>query len=143
MSEVLWPLRLIGFLGWYVWQMARSNVQVTVDILLRRDLSSPVIVGYPTRCRNEFETALLSILVSLTPGTLVLATHSTDGEAPWTLYVHDLYADHAHQAHASVADLETRLLSALRPGGFDADQPASGVAERRQTTSSSQKGTSA
>ena len=74
-----------------------------------------MIVRFPTRCRGEFGTALFAILVSLTPGTLVLATRG-DAASGFEVYVHSLYAD-ADALAVDLARLETRMLAAVRPGG--------------------------
>jgi multicomponent Na+:H+ antiporter subunit E len=131
-----WPLRLIGFLLWYAWELVLSNAAVTRDVLTPGQGSSPVVVRYRTRCRNEFETVLLSVLITLTPGTLTLATvarprdgaHSaaSDGSAGddgaagtegYDIFVHAMYSDGPQDARSGLREMETHMLNGIRPEG--------------------------
>ncbi|TDL44506.1 Na+/H+ antiporter subunit E [Kocuria rosea] len=136
MKWLTWPLRLIGFLLWYAWELVLSNVAVTRDVLTPGQGSSPIVIRYRTRCRSEFETVLLSVLISLTPGTLTLATvarppegsHSAasdagagdDGAAgteEYDIFVHAMYSDGPQDARSSLQEMETHMLNGIRPGG--------------------------
>jgi multicomponent Na+:H+ antiporter subunit E len=121
-----WPLRLLGFLFWYAWELVLSNVAVTHDVLTPGQSSSPIVVRYRTRCRSEFETVLLSVLISLTPGTLTLATVArpragTDGgdarAEEYDIFVHAMYSDGPQDARSSLQEMETHMLNGIRPGG--------------------------
>ena len=98
--------------------------------------SSPIVVHYRTRCRSEFETVLLSVLITLTPGTLTLATVARtrggadgpavdvgtgDDGAPGTegydIFVHAMYSDGPQDARSGLREMETHMLDGIRPGG--------------------------
>ncbi len=114
MTVVLWPLRLLWFVIWYAAQVVLSNVVVLADILTRHNRATPRIVKFESRADTDFEIAVLSIAISLTPGTLVVATrHDTN----YTLFVHTLYDDREADIRA-LNRLEHRLLAALRPRGM-------------------------
>ena len=138
MKWLTWPLRLLGFLLWYAWELILSNAAVTRDVLTPGHRSSPIVVRYRTRCRSEFETVLLSVLISLTPGTLTLATvarpragadgaasggavsdgHGGDaGTEGYDIFVHAMYADGPQDARSSLHEMETHMLNGIRPGG--------------------------
>ncbi|MFE7629485.1 Na+/H+ antiporter subunit E [Kocuria sp. NPDC057446] len=128
MKWLTWPLRLLGFLLWYARELVLSNVAVTKDVFTLRHHSSPIVVRYRTRCRSEFETVLLSVLISLTPGTLTLATVTRagtggavvdrdDGTEGYDLFVHAMYSDGPQDARASLQEMETHMLNGIRPGG--------------------------
>jgi multicomponent Na+:H+ antiporter subunit E len=131
-----WPLRLIGFLLWYAWELVLSNAAVTRDVLTPGQGSSPIVVRYRTRCRSEFETVLLSVLITLTPGTLTLATvarprEDADQLAPdggagddgaagteeYDIFVHAMYSDGPQDARSGLQEMETHMLNGIRPGG--------------------------
>jgi multicomponent Na+:H+ antiporter subunit E len=125
-----WPLRLLGFLLWYARELVLSNVAVTKDVFTLRHHSSPIVVRYRTRCRSEFETVFLSVLISLTPGTLTLATVARagdgadgavvdrdDGTEGYDLFVHAMYSDGPQDARSSLQEMETHMLNGIRPGG--------------------------
>lgn len=133
MTLLTWPLRVLAFLGWYLREFVRANLSVTWDILTPTHLSSPHVVAYDTRCRTEFEVSLLSLLITLTPGTLVLATEQVGTEldtaagaqgpenmppsAPvsYRLYVHSMFDDDPASVRESTAVMEYRMLTAARP----------------------------
>lgn len=106
------PVRLPLFLAWFGWEVLRSNRRVLSDVLTRRDQSSAVVVRYRAASRSGVDISLLSILITLTPGTLVIATHRGRG---YTLYVHSMYG-HRESTLRSVEALERRLLHALHGG---------------------------
>ena len=136
MKWLTWPLRLIGFLLWYAWELVLSNAAVTRDVLTPGQGSSPIVVRYRTRCRSEFETVLLSVLITLTPGTLTLATVArpredadqlaSDGGAggdgaagteEYDIFVHAMYSDGPQDARSGLQEMETHMLNGIRPGG--------------------------
>ena len=133
MKWLTWPLRFLGFLLWYAWELILSNAAVTRDVLTPGHRSSPIVVRYRTRCRSEFETVLLSVLITLTPGTLTLATVArpragADGDAShghegvagteeYDIFVHAMYSDGPQDARSSLQEMETHMLNGIRPGG--------------------------
>lgn len=130
MKWLTWPFRLLGFLLWYAWELILSNVVVTRDVFTRNHRSSPIVVRYRTRCRSEFETVLLSVLISLTPGTLTLATvarpgagadgavvEGDDGTGGYDIFVHAMYSDGPQDARSVLQEMETHMLNGIRPGG--------------------------
>ncbi|MGQ1838437.1 Na+/H+ antiporter subunit E [Kocuria turfanensis] len=127
MKWLTWPFRLIGFLLWYAWALVLSNVAVTQDVFTPGQRSSPIVVRYRTRCRSEFETVLLSVLISLTPGTLTLATVARsrngadgggeDGTGEYDVFVHAMYSDGPQDARSSLQEMETHMLNGIRVDG--------------------------
>lgn len=107
-----WPFRLIGFGCWYLWQIIVSNTQVIADIFTPRHHANPVIAKYQTRCRSEAETVLLSVLISLTPGTLVLSSMHDDAEG-YLVFVHSMYSQ-SSQLQRELTRLESRMLAGVR-----------------------------
>ena len=122
MKWVTWLPRIIGFLLWFTREVLVSNLTVMHDVFTLRQRSSPIVVRYRTRCRNEFETASLAVLISLTPGTLTLATVFRDGAEDWgppgyALYVHVMYDNRPDSARSRLREFEGRLLRAVRVEG--------------------------
>ncbi|MEX5295441.1 Na+/H+ antiporter subunit E [Kocuria sp. CPCC 205268] len=123
MTWLTWPLRFLGFLLWYARELVLSNVAVTRDVLTPGQDSSPIVVRYRTRCRSEFETVLLSVLITLTPGTLTLATAARPGDGEDTgaegydIFVHAMYSDGPQDALSGLQEMETHMLNGIRAGG--------------------------
>lgn len=116
MRYVLWPVRLVLFALWYMKELVMSNMRVVADNFTPGQNSDPGIARYLTRCRNDFEVTLLSSLITLTPGTLTMGT-ANEGDDRW-IYVHSLYSDGPDGVREEVADMEGRMLHAVRPGGL-------------------------
>lgn len=132
MSLATWPLRLATSTAWFARELLVSNLGVIWDILTPTHLSTPQVVRYETRCHTELEVSMLSMLITLTPGTLVLATtETTEATAPppgsravvlqggtprtFTIFVHSMFDDSPRAVTDSVRRMERRMLSAMRP----------------------------
>ncbi|MTV24344.1 cation transporter [Nitriliruptoraceae bacterium ZYF776] len=110
MRTVVRPLRLLGFLGYYLWQLVLSNLRVAHDVV-RPSAELPTgILRIETAARTPLEQSLLANAITMTPGTLTLEVE----EATGVLYVHTLYAADRDAFTASIRGLERRLLEALR-----------------------------
>lgn len=116
MSWFTWPIRLLGFVAWYAWQVLSSNLAVLRDNLTPGQASTTGIARFPTRCRSDAEITLLGALITLTPGTLTLGTDIED-DGKRVLFVHGLYAADAEALRDELDRMETRLLRALRRRG--------------------------
>ncbi|MCR4526374.1 Na+/H+ antiporter subunit E [Kocuria rhizophila] len=126
MSWLTWPLRLVWFALWFIGRLALTNIAVVKDVAVSQQKSSPVVVAYVTQCDSDLEVAVLSMMISLTPGTLVLATRDAPhapgddpdhGHAGSRIYVHVMYADGVGQALSELREDETHLLHAFRRKG--------------------------
>lgn len=122
MKWVTWLPRIVGFLLWFTREVLVSNLTVMHDVFTVQQRSSPIVVRIRTRCRSEFETATLAVLISLTPGTLTLATAARagdeDGRPPgYDLYVHVMYDNEPDSARRRLREFEGRLLRAVRVEG--------------------------
>lgn len=116
-----WLWRLLRFFGGhFVWKLVLATLDVAWDVLAPKSRFAPGIIRFPLRCRNEFEIAMMSNLITLTPGTLTLAVQRD----PATLYVHAMYSADRDAAYADLRDYEYRMLSALRLHGDVEDEDA-------------------
>jgi multicomponent Na+:H+ antiporter subunit E len=116
------------FLGYFVGQLVLANLVVAREVVTPGMGICPAVVDYPTRSANRRELVLLSLIINLTPGTLTLAVE----EDPPMLFVHGMHAADATAFAGKLAEMERRLLLAVRPvgarpGGSDAvTDPAPG-----------------
>jgi multicomponent Na+:H+ antiporter subunit E len=107
----LLPGRLLALVALGVWTalaITRSSLQVARDVIAPSGRVVPVVLVVPLRTRTRAETATLSGLITLTPGTLPVGI--TDDQ----IWVHGLYGQHPERLRAEVEDLQTRILRALR-----------------------------
>ncbi|MEM0947497.1 MAG: Na+/H+ antiporter subunit E [Pseudomonadota bacterium] len=79
-------LRLVGF---FLYELIVSSLQVAWDVLTPRHLSTPAIVEVPLDVKSDLEILLVTNLISLTPGTLSLDV-TPDRK---TLIVHAMFVD--------------------------------------------------
>ncbi len=107
---------LVGLLAWTIQAIVVSSAQVARDIIAPSPRLAPGIVILPLRCRTPMEVALLSALITLTPGTLVVTIDPDLTE----LWVHSMYAKEPEELRAELVAVEGRVLGALRsPGSVD------------------------
>jgi len=77
----------LWFTAFFLWELLLANIKVARDVARKEQLVQPGIVAVPLRARTRTQIALLSNLVSLTPGTIVIDI-SSDRQV---LYLHVMY----------------------------------------------------
>lgn len=103
--------RVAWFLAWFAVRLVQANLMVAREIVTPGLGLQPAVVRVPLRARTDTEVALLTLFVTLTPGTLTLAVRRD----PRVMWVHGMYAADPTAFRHTVADLEGRLLAAVRP----------------------------
>lgn len=109
------PVRAAWFVLWFAWQVVRSSFDVIRDVLTPAARTTPRVVRLRTGGGDAHLTTL-SILVTLTPGTLVLGV-VPDDEHGRALLVHAMYEPDDEAALTALHDLDRRLRGVLTPGG--------------------------
>lgn len=79
-------------------ELILSNIAVAKVVMQRSLTIQPAIFALPTQLKKEWEITVLAMLITLTPGTLVLDV-SDDGS---TLYIHALNSPDVHEAIESI-----------------------------------------
>lgn len=103
--------KVVAFVVYYLWELVQSNVIIAFDILTPRNYMKPGVIAIPLKASTDLELALLSNLITMTPGTLSLDI-SDDRK---TLYVHAMYIDDPEDVRADITNnLERRVLEILR-----------------------------
>ena len=82
------PLKALGLLLFLAGEIVVANLRVVAAVLGPRRLLRPALVAVPLETMTDPQIAVLSNLISLTPGTLSLDVSPDRG----TLYVHAMYA---------------------------------------------------
>jgi multicomponent Na+:H+ antiporter subunit E len=107
------PGRLLAVLGLVAWAsvaIVKASLQVARDIVAPSARVAPVVLVVPLRARTGIETATVSGLLTLTPGTLTVGIESS----PPALWVHGMYGADPEALRAEVQAMEHRVLRALR-----------------------------
>jgi multicomponent Na+:H+ antiporter subunit E len=101
----------VGFALFFIYELALSNVRVAWDVITPEARRRPGIVAVPLEAASDHEITLLSILVTLTPGTLVVDI-SDDRKV---LYVHSMFVDDVEEERRKIKEgFERRVLDLLR-----------------------------
>ncbi len=102
---------IIIFIGYFIIELIKANLQVAYDVITPKNYMKPGIVGVPLDAKTDLEITLLANIITLTPGTLSLDV-STDKK---TLYVHSMYIDDPEDFIIDIKmGFERRLLRILR-----------------------------
>ncbi|MCK2157081.1 Na+/H+ antiporter subunit E [Exiguobacterium sp. 17-1] len=95
----------------FLYELVVANLQVLSIILKPRLDIKPGIFAYETELEHNWQITLLSMLITLTPGTLVVDI-SDDNK---TLYIHALHMPEAEDAVASIRNsFEKAILEVSR-----------------------------
>lgn len=102
---------LVALLLRFLYELIVANFQVLSIILKPRLDIKPGIFAYETELTHGWQVTLLSLLITLTPGTLVVDI-SDDNK---TLYIHALHMPEASEAISSIRNsFEKAILEVSR-----------------------------
>ncbi|WP_262493387.1 Na+/H+ antiporter subunit E [Flaviflexus equikiangi] len=110
------PFRMSAFAAWFIAVFVKSSGTVLLDILVPGYQATPRIVRLPLGDVSSYHATTLSILITLTPGTVALGVTGDDTEGT-TLLVHSLHHASSDEARDSLLDMNRRLARAYRIGG--------------------------
>lgn len=102
--------KALAFLARFLVDLVQANLLVASQVLRPRQHMTPAILHLPIRSRTDLEVTLLVCLITLTPGTLVLAV-APDRRS---FYLHALQVESRQSFSTSIAELESRMLRVLR-----------------------------
>lgn len=108
------PLRLIPYLLWLLKEILSGTWDVMSNLFKGGDYGRPMIVQLPLRCVTDIEITSMAQSITITPGTLVVATAAGTSKTPPTLFVHSLFGEDEQDVLDGLYDMEDRLLKALR-----------------------------
>lgn len=133
-------LRSIVYLAWLGKEIISGTLDVVFNLFKTGDYGKPMIVEVPMRCVTDVEITLFASSITITPGTLVVATGPGTATAPPTLFVHSMFGESEEEVLEGLFDMESRLLRTLR-GRAPGEIPESagltagdGDANKRQAT---------
>jgi multicomponent Na+:H+ antiporter subunit E len=100
--------RLLGYVGWLLWQVVLANVAVFRLVIAGRPALQPQIVRHETSLRSDFEKFLFANSITLTPGTVTMKILGD------TYFVHAI--DDASAAGLG-GEMERRIARIFEPPG--------------------------
>ncbi len=100
----------IGLAAFFLWEIVRANVRLTLDVITPDYHMRPGIVAVPLDATRDSEILLLAMLINLTPGSVALDVSSDRS----VMYVHVMYIESPEAARAEIKDgFERRVLRLL------------------------------
>ncbi len=105
--------KALGLFSYFVKEMIIANLKIAYDIVTPRMRMTPAVLQLPLSAKTHLEITLLTIIISLTPGTLSLDLD----EENHIMYIHSLYLDEgdADKLRLSIKNgFERRLLEIMR-----------------------------
>jgi multicomponent Na+:H+ antiporter subunit E len=103
--------QLIGFAGFFFYELFRANFQVAHDVVTPPFYMRPGIIAVPLDAKTDLEISLLGILITLMPGSLSLDV-SDDRKV---LFIHAMFIEDPEKTRREIKDgFERRLLELLR-----------------------------
>lgn len=126
------PVALMSLVGYLAWDLVRSSIQVTWQIM-RPAAPRPSVLAIALQCRGDVMSALTAIAVSAVPGTTVVDVRREDSmmfihvlDAADTAALDAVRQDVWHLERLIVRAFGTRAQVDALPGGPSAD-PAAGA----------------
>ncbi|MEO8256107.1 MAG: Na+/H+ antiporter subunit E [Acidobacteriota bacterium] len=102
--------RVIGLVGYFLWELLRANLRIALDVATPRYHMTPGIIAVPLDVTRDSEILLLSMLINTTPGSVALDV-SPDRKL---LYVHVMYMSTPDAARDEIkSGFERRVLGVL------------------------------
>lgn len=92
--------QIIGFIGYFLWQLVLANLRVAYDIVSPQHHMRPAVVAVPLDLQGDAQITLLANLITLTPGTLSLDV-SADRR---TLFVHAMHVTDAESFRREIKE---------------------------------------
>ena len=105
------PLRMLGFLGWFIGQFVVTSLRVVALIMIPGRKPEPAIVRMAMDDLSDTEVTILLALITITPDTLVLAIDREKG----SMFVHGMFVNGDPEGfRASLRATHDRLIFGLR-----------------------------
>ncbi len=102
---------LLDFLVFYIWDLILGALKIALDVITRKNMSSPGIIKFPLEANKDFEIALLSNLITFSPGSMVIDIEPDRSY----LYIHIMFLEDKEEAKKVFKEeFEARVLRILR-----------------------------
>lgn len=102
--------KIIGFVFYFLYEMIVANLQVAYDVITPKYFFKPGIVRFPLKATSDLEINLISMFISLTPGTILLDL-SDDKKS---IFIHVMYLDSREKFISRMQYSERRILEIVR-----------------------------
>ncbi len=108
-QAVAWLGKAVGLTLYFLWQVVLANLQVTKLVFSPKSALKPGIIAMPIKLTSPGQIALLSAMITLTPGTIVVDV-SEDWER---IYIHAIDASDEAEALRVPRRFEEMILEVI------------------------------
>lgn len=116
-SVLTLPVRLLLFALWFLKEVVQTAIVVIRDALRPGSDATPRVVRLPVTGSPAWHVVLISMLITLTPGTLALGIAPETDEEPMGLMIHSMYHPDNPSAVEDLDAMFQRLRRAVAVGG--------------------------
>lgn len=102
--------KIIGFAFYFLSEMIKANIQVAYDVITPKYFFKPGIVRFPLTATSDLEINLISMFISLTPGTILL---DVTEDKKW-IFIHVMYMENKEKFISRMKYSEGRILEIVR-----------------------------
>lgn len=110
------PFRVVAFALWFLKEIVVSSLAVIKDSLTRGTDATPRVVLMDLGEVSDLHVTMISVLITLTPGTLTLGQVG-DGTGYRQILVHSMYHEDNRGALVDLHDMDQRMARSVRIGG--------------------------
>lgn len=107
------PVSALVFLGYFLYQLVKSNLIVTWEVITPVSRVNRAIAAIPLHVTTPGLVTLIANAITLTPGTLTVDVREPHVGGPPTLYVHVLHFDDLDHVRRGVLTLERLVVRAF------------------------------
>ena len=102
--------KIIAFIFYFLKEMIKANIQVAYDVITPKYFFKPGIVRFPLKATSDLEINLISMFISLTPGTILL---DVSEDKKW-IFIHVMYLESREKFITQLKYSEGRILEIVR-----------------------------
>jgi multicomponent Na+:H+ antiporter subunit E len=107
------PVSAVVFLGYFLVQLVKSNLQVAWEVITPRPNMNRAIISVPLHVSTDGLVTVVGNAITLTPGTLTVDVRRDDPDRPPVLYVHALHFSDVDSLRRDVLRLERLAVRAF------------------------------
>lgn len=107
------PVSAVVFLGYFLVQLVKSNLQVAWEVITPRPNMNRAIISVPLHVSTDGLATVVGNAITLTPGTLTVDVRRDDPDRPPVLYVHALHFTDVDSLRRDVLRLERLAVRAF------------------------------
>lgn len=99
--------KIVGFLGFYLYSLVRSNFIIAYDILTPKMKTNPGLIWVTLRVQTDMQILLFSNLLSMTPGTLSVVVAPDRSK----ILVHYMYNREGMDVEDEIEKLQGKIIT--------------------------------